>query len=103
MYWSIRKVRFGTVAIVIPRISWVMFCGKPNGSQYRECGSLVPPGLNFPIGLFRANNCWPSGVNGGTTSPFCRGAPEPEDGPAHVPVRSRFGAGPPSPTDLSIG
>src|SRR5258705_5591885 len=103
MFWSIRKVRFGTVAMVIPRISWVMFWGNPNGSQYRVCGSLVPPGLYFPIGLFRSYNCFPSGVSGAGTSPFCRGAPEPDDGPAHVPERSRFGAGPPSPTDLSAG
>src|SRR6185503_21295307 len=97
------NVRLGSVVMVIPRISWVMFWGKPNGSQYRECGSLVPPGLNLPIGLFRANNCLPKSVIGGTTSPFCRGAPEPDDGPAHVPVRSRLGAGPPSPTALSAG
>jgi hypothetical protein len=96
-------VRLGDVVTVIPRISFVMFCGKPNGSQYRVCGSFVPAGLYFPIGLFRSNNCLPSGVSGGTTSGFCRGAPEPDDGPAHVPVRSRFGAGPPSPTALSAG
>ena len=97
------KVRFGNVVIVIPRISWVMFCGTPNGSQYRECGSFVPPGLYLPIGLARSYNCLPSGVSGAGTSFFCLGAPAPDDGPAHVPVRSRFGAGPPSPVALSIG
>src|ERR1041384_8787056 len=100
MYWSRMKVRFGIVTIVIPRFSLVMFCGKPNGSQYRAWGSLVPPGLNLPIGLFRANICCPNGVNGGAVGsalplplPLPPGTLAPESGPAHVPDRSRFGAG----------
>ena len=71
------------------------------------------PGLYSPIGLFRANICWPNGVNGGvrlSALPLPPPLPAkppgtlaPDDGPAHVPVRSRFGAGPPSPTALSAG
>src|ERR1700680_5310617 len=99
------NVRFGTVVIIIPRISLVMFCGNPNGSQYRKWGSFVPAGLYSPMVLFMENNCWPKGVIGGAlgSCAFPRGTAMPELGPAQVPVRSSLGAGPPSPIARSVG
>src|SRR5579872_4759703 len=100
------NVRVGVDMIVMPRFSSVMFCGNPYGSQYRTWGSFVPAGLYFPMGLFMENNCWPKAVIGGPIGsivfvPF--GTAIPELGPAQLPLRSRMGAGPPSPTGRSAG
>src|ERR1700733_10106758 len=96
-------MRLGMVPIESPLISSIESRGTPKGSQDLTVGSLVPAGLYFPIGLLASNICLPSGVSGGAGCSAKTGTPEPESGPAQVPLRSRLGAGPPVPTALSFG
>src|SRR5262245_53507374 len=60
------------------------------------------------MGLLCSNNCFPKAVSGGTAGgmPCCvvpAGTAAPDIGPAQVPDKSRFGAGPPFPMARSIG
>src|SRR5579883_1794355 len=103
MYWSKKTTLSGMVAIVSPRPSLYTFWGNPTGSQYRACGSLVPAGLYLPIGLALLSSCSPSGVSDGSSGRLPRGTAGLEPGPAQVPVRSCFGAGPPSLAGKSLG
>src|ERR1700733_9914465 len=97
-------MRFGIVPKESPLISSSALRGTPNGSHDLTVGSLVPAGLNFPRGLLALNNCCPNGVILGFSAPPPEsGTPAPDRGPAHVPLRSRLGAGPPVPTARSEG
>src|SRR5579884_1489832 len=89
------------VPICSPRISSIAARGKPKGSQVRKFGSFVPAGLNLPMGLFCAKSFWPMGVNEGASVLTLVGTPDPESGPAHEPLRSCTGAGPPVPSARS--
>src|SRR5258706_16290131 len=79
------------------------FNGKPSGSQNLAVGSLVPAGPNRPMGFRSPMIFWPSGVSDGLSAAAPLGIASVDPGPAHVPDRSRFGAGPPSPAIVSCG
>src|SRR5262249_55011962 len=100
---DMRMIRSAIVANAIPRISSVALRGKPNGSHDRTVGSFVPAGLYLPRGFLCSNNFFPIGVNTGGSPLSGSGTPAPERGPAHDPLRSRFGAEPPSPLARSAG
>src|SRR4051812_11385476 len=96
-------MRCGIVAKAIPLISSVALRGKPKGSHVLTVGSLVPAGLNFPIGLFCSSNSFPSAVSDGGSPLSPSGTPPPARGPPHDPLRSCWGAAPPASTALSAG
>src|SRR5216684_8092552 len=72
---------------MIPLVSCNKVRGKPKGSHDSQ-GSLVLA-LYVP-GLLSLNRASPAGVKG-------EGSPPLPLGPAHIPYRSRRGAGPPGP------
>jgi len=93
-------MRSGIVVNEIPLISSTSARGNANGSQVLTNGSLVAAGLNFPRLLRSLNALCPKGVSEGISPSLKSGTPAPERGPAHVPFKSRTGAGPPVPTTL---